>query len=274
MIKSKPEDTPKIIALAVAIIAVFAYVIYSFMRGTAASADAGGPVSASAPPAPSSNTLMGQPFASTDPTTMSPSGPSPDLAAQAESLLADNSVPSPVAGRDPFRSPVGSNAGGGRFGEQYEPQNIPQPRPNGTVNSTMVGNVVQPGSVPMPVDPPPANEVELKGVVSGGSRPMALLRIGDTVLTVYEGQKIAPDVTVKKIGIASIELVHQGTKIMLEVGTMLMASIHVPEALRSASASAPATPVAAGQPMDVPASAEPVYVAPPPNAGQTPYGPI
>ncbi|MDQ2986123.1 MAG: hypothetical protein M3R13_05310 [Armatimonadota bacterium] len=280
MLKTKPEDTPKIIALAVAIIAVFAYVLYSFMRGSGETA--GTPSTSSvAASAPSSNQLMGQPFASTDPTTMSPGGPTPDAAAQAESLLADNSTPPPMTVRDPFRSPVGGPpASGQRVGDQYNPRNIP--RPAGGI-PTQVGNI-DPGSIPMPVAPPPASELELKGVVSGGSRPMALLRIGNTLLNVYEGQKITKDLVVKKIGIASVQLRHMKDSIQLEVGTMLMANVVLPEWLVQSNPSVQTEAPASGDAIEMPATAAaaPVYAAPPQDLqGSTPvapqerrYGPI
>jgi len=279
MQKTKPEDTPKLIALVVAIIAVFAYVIYSFMKG-------GGDTAASTPEkvatasVPSSNQLMGQPFASADPSTMSPGGPTPDAAARAESLLADNSAPPVVSVRDPFRSPVGAaSAPSGRVGEQYAPRNIPQPR--GV--ATQVGGTIGSG-MPMPVEAPPPSELELKGVVSGGSRPMALLRIGNTLLNVYEGQKITKDLVVKKIGIASVSLMNKKDALQLEVGIMMMASIVLPESVVASNPSVQTAAPAAGEAIEMPNPNEavPVYAAPPqeidssvPAAPRTKrYGPI
>jgi len=253
MQKTKPEDTPKIIALAAAIIAVFAYVIYSFTKGSAAPA---GEPERTAAAAPSSNQLMGQPFASNDPSTMTPGGSTPESAFSADSLTAD-AAPLPTSARDPFQSPVaGPATESGQLGAQYEPANIPQPQ--GKL-ATQVSNP-DPGSVPMEVAPPPPSELELKGVVSGGSRPMALIRIGNTMLNVYEGQKITKDLIVKKIGVSSVELSNSNNKISLEVGTMLMASIVLPESVVQANPSASSAPMA-GSAVDMPA-ATPVYSAP------------
>lgn len=288
MQRTKPEDTPKLIALVVAIIAVFAYVIYSFMRGGGETAAAPDKVATAS--APSSNQLMGQPFASADPTTMTPGGPTPDAAARAESLLADNSAPPVVSVRDPFRSPVagpaapsgqvGPAAPSGQVGSQYEPRNIPQP--GGGVTS-QVGGTIGSG-MPMVVPAPPPSEMELKGVVSGGSRPMALLRIGQTLLNIYEGQKITKDLVVKKIGVASIQLMNKAESIQLEVGTMQMASIVLPESVVASNPSVQtATPVA-GEAIEMPNpnDAVPVYAAPPQDLeGSVPaapqakrYGPV
>lgn len=254
MQKTKPEDTPKIIALAAAIIAVFAYVIYSFTKGSAATAEP----ERTAAAAPSSNQLMGQPFASNDPSTMTPGGSTPESAFSADSLTAD-SAPLPTSARDPFRSPVSDPAAqsNGQLGAQYEPANIPQPQGN---LATQVSNP-DPGSVPMQVDAPPPSELELKGVVSGGSRPMALIRIGNTMLNVYEGQKITKDLIVKKIGVSSVELSNSNDMISLEVGTMLMASIVLPESVVQANPSASSPAPMAGNAVEMPA-ATPVYSAP------------
>jgi hypothetical protein len=252
MQKTKPEDTPKIIALAAAIIAVFAYVIYSFTKGTAASA---GEPERTAAAAPSSNQLMGQPFASSDPSAMTP-GSTPESAFSADSLTAD-AAPLPTSARDPFQSPVaGPAAAQGQVGAQYEPANIPQPQ--GAITS-QVSNP-DPGSVPMPVEPPPPSELELKGVVSGGSRPMALIRIGNTMLNVYEGQKITKDLVVKKIGVSSVEIRNQSEMISLEVGTMLMASIVLPESVVQANPSVSNPAPMAGEAIDMTANT-PVYSA-------------
>jgi hypothetical protein len=255
MQKTKPEDTPKIIALAAAIIAVFAYVIYSFTKGSAATA---GEPERTAAAAPSSNQLMGQPFASSDPSAMTP-GSTPDSAFSADSLTAD-AAPLPTSARDPFQSPVGGPAPqGGQVGSAYQPENIPQPQGNLT---SQVSNSTDPGSVPMPVDAPPPSELELKGVVSGGSRPMALIRIGNTMMNVYEGQKITKDLIVKKIGVSSIELSNSNDMISLEVGTMLMASIVLPESVVQANPSASNSPAPmAGEAVDTTANTA-VYSAP------------
>jgi hypothetical protein len=280
MQKTKPEDTPKLIALVVAIIAVFAYVIYSFMKGSGDSA-AVTPEKVATASAPSSNQLMGQPFAATDPTTMTPGGPTPDAAARAESLMADNSAPPVMSVRDPFRSPVGSaSAPSGRVGDQYSPERIPGPR-GGVVSQ--VGGTIDPG-MPMAVQAPPPSELELKGVVSGGSRPMALLRIGNTLLNIYEGQKITKDLVVKKIGVASVQLRHKSEAIQLEVGTMLMASVVLPESIVASNPSVQTETPAAGEAIEMPNpnDAVPVYAAPPQDLeGSVPaapqakrYGPI
>lgn len=281
MQKTKPEDTPKLIALVVAIIAVFAYVIYSFMKGSGNSAQAS-PNTIAAAPSSSSNQLMGQPFASVDPTTMTPGGPTPDAAARAESLLADNSAPPVVSVRDPFRSPVGGAAAAppsGRVGSGYAPRNIPQP----VGVSSQVGGSVGAG-MPMPVAAPPPSELELKGVISGGSRPMALLRIGQTLLNIYEGQKITKDLVVKKIGVASIELMNKKDSIELAVGTPTMASIVLPESVVASNPSVQTSAPVEGEAVVTPdPNAEtPVYVAPPRDIeGSVPaapaarrYGPI
>jgi len=251
MQKTKPEDTPKIIALAAAIIAVFAYVIYSFTKGSAATAEP----ERTAAAAPSSNQLMGQPFASNDPATMTPGGSTPDAAFQAETMLAD-AAPLPTSARDPFRSPVaGPATESGQLGAQYAPTNVPQPTGN------LTSQVSDPGSVPMHVEPPPPSELELKGVVSGGSRPMALIRIGNTMLNVYEGQKITKDLVVKKIGVSSVEIRNQNDMISLEVGTMLMASIVLPESVVQANPSVQNPAPMAGEATQMPAET-PVYSAP------------
>jgi hypothetical protein len=138
--------------------------------------------------------------------------------------------------------------------------------------------------MPMPVEPPPPSEVELKGVVSGGSRPMALLRIGNTLLNVYQGQKITKDLVVARIGVASIELVNKKDKIQIEVGSMLMASIVLPEWLVQSNPSVQtSTPAVAGEAVQMPdPNAEtPVYSPPAqdiqqmePAAPTRKYGPI
>jgi hypothetical protein len=252
MQKTKPEDTPKIIALAAAILAVFAYVIYSFTKGSAAPAAESERTAAAAP---SSNQLMGQPFASSDPSAMTP-GSTSDSAFSAETMLAD-SAPLPTSARDPFRSPVAGPAteSGATYGSQYEPTAIAQPSGN------LTSQVSSPdaGSVPMPVAAPPPVEVELKGVVSGGSRPMALVRIGGTMLNVYEGQKITKDLVVKKIGVSSIEFRNQSEVVSVEVGTMLMASFVLPESVVQANPSAHA-PASVGAVSEMPATS--VYAAP------------
>lgn len=279
MQKTKPEDTPKLIALVVAIIAVFAYVIYSFMKGGGEAA-AATPEKVATASAPSSNQLMGQPFAATDPTTMTPGGPTPDATARAESLIADNTAPAVVSVRDPFRSPVGGpSAPSGRVGDQFNPRNIP---PAGGV-TPKVGGVIDPG-MPMPVQAPPPSEIELKGVISGGSRPMALLRIGNTLLNIYEGQKITKDLVVKKIGVASVSLMNKSDAIRLEVGTLQMASIVLPESVVASNPSVQTSAPAADEAIEMPNpnDAVPVYAAPPQDLeGSVPatppakrYGPI
>jgi hypothetical protein len=272
MQKTKPEDTPKIIALAAAIIAVFAYVIYSFMRGTSAPA---GETVRTAAANPSSNQLMGQPFASNDPSAMTP-GSTPDTAGQADALLSDNAV-LPTSSRDPFRSPVaGAPQGGAQVGAQYAPQNIPSGQPQGTLSANVSGT---PGgaasSTPMQVEAPPPSEVELKGVVSGGTRPMALIRIGNTLMNVYEGQKITKDLVVKKIGVASVEIRHQNEMLNLEVGNMLMASIVLPESVVLANPSVSSPAPMAGEAIDMSNAnvATPVYSAPQDLQGVAPAQP-
>ena len=264
MLKTKPEDTPKIIALAVAILAVLAYVLYSFMKG---SGDAGsGPSTSSvAASAPSSNTLMTQPFASTDATAVAPPAGSEGPAMHSGSLLADNSAAPPMTARDPFRSPVAGPARpGGQLGNQYAPQNVPQPR--GNLTAQVGGTIGGQSGMPMPVAAPPPSEVELKGVVSGGSRPMALLRIGNTLLNVYQGQKITKDLVVARIGVASVELMNKKDKLQIEVGSMLMASIVLPEWIVQSNPSVQTseTPAVAGEAIEMPDQnvATPVYSAP------------
>jgi hypothetical protein len=138
--------------------------------------------------------------------------------------------------------------------------------------------------MPMAVPAPPPSELELKGVVSGGSRPMALLRIGNTLLNIYEGQKITKDLVVKKIGIASVQLRHKDDAIQLEVGSMLMASIVLPESVVASNPSVQAAAPVAGEAIEMPNphDAVPVYAAPPKDLeGSVPaspqakrYGPI
>ena len=268
MQKTKPEDTPKIIALAAAIIAVFAYVIYSFMRGTSAPA---GETVKTAAANPSSNQLMGQPFASTDPSSMTP-GSTLDPG-QVDSLTSDSAV-LPTTSRDPFRSPVAGAPQGGDPGAKYAPQNIPSGQPQGTLTSNVSGTP-EASSTPMHVEAPPPSELELKGVVSGGTRPMALIRIGNTLMNVYEGQKITKDLVVKKIGVASVELRHQNEMLNLEVGNMLMASIVLPESvvLANPSVSNPAPMVGEAIDMSNANANTPVYSAPQDLQGVAPAAP-
>jgi hypothetical protein len=131
-----------------------------------------------------------------------------------------------TTGRDPFKSPLPNQGRGVPVLVSNGQHNGGQMKPIGNAGA----GSMQGGSVPpMPVAPPPPSELELKGVVSGG-RPMAVIRIGSSTLTVYEGQSITKTLVVKKITPSMVVLRNKNTDIPLSVGSMTLADVYLPEA--------------------------------------------
>ncbi|MGI8922727.1 MAG: hypothetical protein ACR2HJ_01580 [Fimbriimonadales bacterium] len=216
MKKTRPEDKPKLIVLAIATVAAVAFMVYRVMGAFAENRE------------PRNHT----------PVTLSDNAVSPDASVGQSEPIAIQ----PVAGeayadassgipdgspRDPFKSPLAKldydpfvprtvSTNGGRL----EPGEIG----NGGAGSGGNGAVA-----PMQPPAPPPSTIELKGVVTGG-RPMAVLRIGASILNVFEGQAITRTFVVLKITTSSILMRNRNTDIYLEVGNSTLADIYLPEA--------------------------------------------
>ncbi|MBA3727380.1 MAG: hypothetical protein H0W86_13350 [Armatimonadetes bacterium] len=223
MKKTRPEDKPKLIVLAILTVAAVAFMMYRVMGAFAENREPHDhtPVTLSGDAAPEAS--VGQP----EQIANQPVG--------AETNYADVSSGIPNgSSRDPFKSPLAKL--------DYDPFVPRSVSTNGDrLKPGQMGNggagAGGDGAVgPMQVPAPPPSTIELKGVLTGG-RPIAVLRIGANTLNVFEGQAITKTLVVLKITTSSILMRNRNTDIYLEVGNSTLADIYLPEARAAGSIS-------------------------------------
>jgi len=198
--KMKPEERPKVIVMLIVIVALFGYFFVAVLPRML-KPDA--PV-AQAPPTPRAPASSGEaattaapPPAAGTPAT-GPAAPAQPYAGVVR--LASQMGPPRSTSRDPFAMMNG--VAGAQTDVARNTNVIQRPAPNPPVKDHLKG-WAPPKPAPMPVAPPGSGSMTLDGVISGGSVPVAVIRVGERTLRKRAGDHL-PD------GLIIVQVTYRG----------------------------------------------------------------
>jgi hypothetical protein len=195
----RPEDRPKAIVLLVAVVAVFAFVIFRFLGGRSAEPTPAASAGTGAAPAPSAS--VGGTVGTT-PGTSPTEAPRAALADEQLSEIDSATGLPPLGGVNPFRRTVSTVA-----------------MSSGPGGSAAAAGATAGGAgfTPVPIDPIASTMLEVQGVIVG-SPAYAIIKAGGETLYLRDGDALSDTVRLVAVKSNGVVLRHKGKRHTILIG--------------------------------------------------------